>query len=85
MTTLRLMLDQEMKNLENLKQTSGNNRNEIARAEATIAKLNEQLKQMCGEVRTKFILYYLPRFLYAMNLSMCNAVWLGFHYSFYTI
>lgn len=61
MTTLRLMLDQEMKNLENLKQSSGSNRNEIARAEATIAKLNEQLKQMCGEVR--FFYYSFDKFI----------------------
>lgn len=52
MNTLRLMLDQEMKNLENLKQSSGSNRNEIVRAEANITKLNDQLKQMCGEVST---------------------------------
>lgn len=53
MTTLRLMMDQEKKNLENLRSSNNNsNRNsvDILRAEANITKLSEQLRQMCGEV-----------------------------------
>lgn len=53
MTTLRLMMDQEKKNLENLRSSSNNsnrNSNDISRAEANITKLDEQLRQMCGEV-----------------------------------
>lgn len=53
MTTLRLMMDQEKKNLENLRSSSNNsnrNSNDISRAEANITKLGEQLRQMCGEV-----------------------------------
>lgn len=50
MKTLRLMMEQEKKNLENLKSSSSSNRNDIVRAEANILKLGEQLRQMCGEV-----------------------------------
>lgn len=52
-STLRLMMDQEKKNLENLRSSSNNsnrNSNDILRAEANITKLGEQLRQMCGEV-----------------------------------
>lgn len=53
MTTLRLMMDQEKKNLENLRSSSNNsNRNsiDILKAEANITTLGEELRQMCGEV-----------------------------------
>lgn len=52
MSTLRLMMEQEKKNLENLKSSSNSNRNDILRAETNIIKLSEQIKQMCGEVST---------------------------------
>ena len=54
--TLRLMLDEERKNLESLSTSSSGNRQknpEIGRAEANIKKLQEQLKQICGEVNIK--------------------------------
>ncbi|XP_058065782.1 uncharacterized protein LOC131215411 [Anopheles bellator] len=47
--TLRLMLDQEKKNLENLSASSKQRTPESARAEATIQKLQKELHQMCGE------------------------------------
>lgn len=50
-STLRLMLDQEMKNLENLKTSNSPNRTEILQAESNIKRLNEQLRQLHGEVR----------------------------------
>ncbi|XP_055318841.1 uncharacterized protein LOC129576874 isoform X6 [Sitodiplosis mosellana] len=48
-TTLRLMLDQEKKNLENLKTSNNGNRNDIGQAETNILRLQEQLRQMHGE------------------------------------
>lgn len=48
--TLRLMLDQEKKNLENLKTSNSANRNEITQAETNILRLQDQLRQMHGEV-----------------------------------
>lgn len=49
--TLRLMLDQEKKNLENLvANSSSGNRQDRSRAEANIRKLQEQLRQVGGEV-----------------------------------
>ncbi|ETN67114.1 hypothetical protein AND_001084 [Anopheles darlingi] len=47
--TLRLMLDQEKKNLENLNASNRQRTPESARAEATIQKLQKELHQMCGE------------------------------------
>lgn len=61
MTTLRLMMDQEKKNLENLKSSSSNsnrNSNDILRAETNITKLGEQLRQMCGEVSNSQLFYF---------------------------
>ncbi|XP_055706174.1 rho guanine nucleotide exchange factor 12 isoform X6 [Phlebotomus papatasi] len=52
MQTLRLMLDQEKKNYDALLAASnsgGGNRQEMARSEANIRKLQEQLRQVCGE------------------------------------
>lgn len=49
-STLRLMLDQEKKNLENLKSSNNANRNEVTQAETNILRLQEQLRQMHGEV-----------------------------------
>lgn len=63
MQTLRLMLDQEKKNLENLKSPNNVNRNEVMRAETNISKLTDQLRQMCGEVRFLFFNYFLPSFV----------------------
>jgi hypothetical protein len=51
--TLNLMLDQERKTLENLKNKNSDSvshRAEIARAEQNIRKLRDQLQQSCGEV-----------------------------------
>ncbi|XP_055531941.1 uncharacterized protein LOC129722502 isoform X2 [Wyeomyia smithii] len=47
--TLRLMLEQEKKNLENLNSSHKQRTPESVRAEATIKKLQEELAQMCGE------------------------------------
>ena len=46
------MLDQEMKNLENLKAftNSANNRQDRARAEANIRQMLEKIRQVGGEV-----------------------------------
>lgn len=55
-STLRLMLDQEKKNLENLKSSNNANRNEITQAETNILRLQEQLRQMHGEVSNAQIL-----------------------------
>lgn len=44
------MLDQEKKNLENLKISNNANRNEVGQAETNILRLQEQLRQMHGEV-----------------------------------
>lgn len=52
--TLRLFLDQEKKNLENLKTSNSANRNEIAQAETNILRLQEQLSQLHGEVSDRF-------------------------------
>ncbi|GAB0090164.1 uncharacterized protein DMENIID0001_048560 [Sergentomyia squamirostris] len=52
MNTLRLMLDQEKKNYESLLAASnsgGGNRQEMDRSQTNIRKLQEQLRQMCGE------------------------------------
>lgn len=53
-STLRLMLDQEKKNLENLKSSNNANRNEITQAETNILRLQEQLRQMHGEVSSAY-------------------------------
>lgn len=49
--TLRLMLDQERKNLEVLLADKKQSAPEISRAEQNIRTLEEQLKQICGEVK----------------------------------
>ncbi|XP_037917502.1 uncharacterized protein LOC119655610 isoform X4 [Hermetia illucens] len=55
--TLRLMLDQEKKNLENLvANSSSGNRQDRSRAEANIRKLQEQLRQVGGEDPPKIFL-----------------------------
>ncbi|XP_031622413.1 uncharacterized protein LOC116340198 isoform X2 [Contarinia nasturtii] len=56
--TLRLMMDQEKKNLENLKTSNNANRNDIAQAETNILRLQEQLRQMHGEDPT--LLHFNP-------------------------
>ncbi|XP_039440602.1 rho guanine nucleotide exchange factor 11 isoform X3 [Culex pipiens pallens] len=48
-TTLRLMLEQERKNQENLLARNKLGTPEIIRAETTIKKLTEEISQMCGE------------------------------------
>lgn len=55
--TLRLMLDQEKKNLENLKTSNSANRNEITQAETNILRLQDQLRQMHGEVRHSILTF----------------------------
>ena len=55
MHTLSLMLDQERKNLDSLKGCNEVNKgSDIVRAEANIRTLQDQLRQMCGEVRSFF-------------------------------
>lgn len=51
MQTLRLMLDEEKKNLDSLLAHKNQQSPEIARAQTTIRTLQEQLNQVCGEVR----------------------------------
>lgn len=48
--TLYLMLEQEKKNLEKLRENESQNGSEISRAEANIRTLQEQLKQSTGDV-----------------------------------
>lgn len=48
------MLEQEKKNLENLKSSSNGNRNEIIQAETNIMRLGDQLRQLHGEVSNMF-------------------------------
>lgn len=50
--TLRLMLAQEKKSCDALNATNVNNSNkeDLLKSEAKIKKLQEQLKQVCGEV-----------------------------------
>lgn len=48
------MMDQEKKNLENLKSSNNGNRNDIVQAETNILRLQEQLRQMHGEVSDRF-------------------------------
>lgn len=43
--TLHLMLEQEKKNLEKLRENESHNGSEILKAEANIKKLQDQLKQ----------------------------------------
>lgn len=52
--TLYLMLEQEKKNLEKLRENESQNANEISRAEANIRTLQEQLKQSTGDVSCYF-------------------------------
>lgn len=60
MQTLRLMLEEEKKNLDALLSDKKQQSPEIARAQTTIRTLQEQLNQVCGEVRVfKFFLYLL--------------------------
>ncbi|EDS42404.1 predicted protein [Culex quinquefasciatus] len=63
-TTLRLMLEQERKNQENLLARNKLCTPEIIRADATIKKLQEEISQMCGEnasnVRSLFICSVWP-------------------------
>jgi hypothetical protein len=56
--TLYLMLEQEKKNLEKLRENETGNASEIARAEANIRTLQEQLKQSTGDVSREFIARY---------------------------
>lgn len=53
--TLYMMLEQEKKNLEKLRENESQNGNEIARAEANIRTLQEQLRQSTNDVGFKFI------------------------------
>lgn len=57
--TLRLMLDQEKKNLEALLAEKKQQTPEITRAQANIRTLQEQLNQLCGEVTICFQLKFL--------------------------
>lgn len=48
--TLYLMLEEEKKNLEKLRENESQNVNAISRAEGNIRTLQEQLKQSTGDV-----------------------------------
>lgn len=48
--TLHLMLEQEKKNLEKLRENETSNGGEIMKAEANIKKLQDQLKQSTNDV-----------------------------------
>lgn len=50
MRTLKLMLEQEKKNRDNLIGSNKQGTPECTRAEANIKKLQEELAQVCGEV-----------------------------------
>lgn len=49
--TLRMMWEQETKNLENLKASSNINHSEVSKAEMNILRLGDQLRLLQGEVR----------------------------------
>lgn len=53
--TLYMMLEQEKKNLEKLRENESANGNEIARAEANIRTLQEQLRQSTNDVSCRAI------------------------------
>ncbi|XP_055625243.1 uncharacterized protein LOC129767952 isoform X2 [Toxorhynchites rutilus septentrionalis] len=72
--TLRLMLEQEKKTLENLNSGNKQRMPESARAETTIKKLQEELAQMCGEPQpqntsTPAFLSRFPRSLSSLSLG----------------
>lgn len=48
--TLYMMLEQEKKNLEKLRENKSSNGSEIARAESTIRTLQEELRQSTNDV-----------------------------------
>ncbi|XP_059622198.1 uncharacterized protein LOC132265518 [Phlebotomus argentipes] len=63
MQTLRLMLEQEKKTYDSLVAASnsgGSNRQEMARSEANIRKLQEQLRQVCGEDMNLLLSHPVP-------------------------
>ena len=62
--TLSLYLDQERKNLEKLRNTSGQDAN-ILKAETTIRTLENQLKQTRGEVSLLYSIIF--------HESFCNC------------
>lgn len=69
------MLDEERKNLENLKTSNNANRNDVAQAETNILKLQEQLRQMHGEVSDCIKNGgVLCRFFFFFFFS-CSVVW----------
>lgn len=57
MQTLRLMLEEEKKNLDALLSDKKQQSPEIAKAQATIRTLQEQLNQVCGEVSNDFFFH----------------------------
>lgn len=59
--TLSLYLDQERKNLEKLRNTSGQDAN-IVKAETTIRTLENQLKQTRGEVSQHYSITFPTSF-----------------------
>lgn len=73
--TLRLFLDQEKKNLENLKTSNNANRNEIAQAETNILRLQEQLRQMHGEVSDRFECFFLFFLLVMLYFVIIVSFW----------
>ncbi|XP_062561039.1 uncharacterized protein LOC134225187 isoform X2 [Armigeres subalbatus] len=74
MRTLRLMLDQEKKNRDNLIASNKQGTPECTRAETTIKKLQEELAQVCGEpppqnTSTPAFLSRFPRSLSSLSLG----------------
>ncbi|XP_065085202.1 uncharacterized protein RhoGEF2 isoform X3 [Ochlerotatus camptorhynchus] len=74
MRTLRLMLEQEKKNLENLYASNKQRTPEIIRTEATIKKLQDELTQVGGEPQpqntsTPAFLSRFPRSLSSLSLG----------------
>lgn len=51
--TLRLMLAQEKKTRDALNATNASHKEDIQKSDAKIKKLQEQLKQVCGEVSAR--------------------------------
>lgn len=54
--TLRLMLAQEKKTRDALNASNANHKEDIQKSDAKIKKLQEQLKQVCGEVSERVLI-----------------------------
>lgn len=65
------MLEQEKKNLEKLRENESQNCNEIARAEANIRTLQEQLRQSTNDVSINWVALMFWWFM--VNGGICCA------------